>query len=112
MVVTRWKDRCLVLHQNNNNTTETRLRLQHQIRAMYACRAQMLPQDTILLDTPMNQFLQQSTLTLCLFVSQYKAIIKQSIQRQKEQLRRQHRDISEYFIHNRGLRGSLQDSKA
>ena len=100
-VVTRWKARCLALHQNNNTNTETRLRLQHQIRAMYACRAQMLPQDTIILDTPLTPFLQQSTLTLRLFVSQYKPIIKQSIQRQKEQLKRQHRDISEYFIRNR-----------
>ena len=98
-IVQRWRSRCLTLHQkNDNNNIETRTRLHHTIRALYSCRPYMLQQDTHILDTPLNQLLQQSTLALRVFVSQYKSLIKQSIQLQKEQTKRKHKDIATYFI--------------
>ena len=98
-IVQRWRSRCLTLHQkNDNNNIETRTRLHHTIRALYSCRPYMLQQDTHILDTPLNQLLQQSTLALRVFVSQYKSLIKQSIQLQKKQTKRKHKDIATYFI--------------
>ena len=99
-VIQRWKARCLALHQTTPGNIETRTRLQHQIRALYSCRQYILQEDLSVFVIPLQQLLQQSTLTLKLFVSQYKPIIKHSIHLQTEQLKRQHRDIATYFIRN------------
>ena len=105
-VSTRWKMRCNKLHQTQHTKPELRVRLEHQIRALYSCHQDVLKQDRSIFSLPLTQLLEQSNSTLSAFIKQYKHIIKRSIKLQQEQTRRQHKDISTYFIRIREPRGS------
>ena len=107
-IAVRWKQRCHLLHQRNDNTTESRRRVQHQIRTLYGCKDLVLQQDQQIFSTPLHEILQRPTYTLKAFISQFKPIIKQSIQMQSEQTKRQHRDIATYFIRNPRTRVTLR----
>ena len=106
-ISTRWKDRCNLLHKPKHDNTEKRERLQHTIRSLYACQHAVLQQDRQIFSLPLQHILQSPTPSLQLFVTQFKPLIKRSIQQQKEQIRRQHKDLSMYFIRNNDKCGSL-----
>ena len=97
-VTIRWKMRCNKLHQTQHTKPELRVRLEHQICAIYSCERDVLQQDQSIFSLPLTQLLGQSSSTLSAFIKQYKPIIKQSIKLQQEQTQRQHKDISTYFI--------------
>ena len=99
-IAVRWKQRC--------HLTESRRRVQHQIRTLYGCKDLVLQQDQQIFSTPLHEILQCPTYTLKAFISQFKPIIKQSIQMQSKQTKRQHRDIATYFIRNPRTRVTLR----
>ena len=105
-VTTRWKVRCTKLHELQHTKPELRVRLEHQIRALYSCQQDVLQQDRTIFSLPLTQLLEQSSSTLSAFIKQYKHIIKWSIKLQQEQTQRQHKDISTYFIRIREQRES------
>ena len=105
-ITIRWKTRCNKLHQSQDTKPELRVRLEHQIRALYSCQQDVLQQDRSIFSLPLTQILEKSSSTLSAFIKQYKPIIKRSIKLQQEQTRRQHKDISTYFIRIREPRGS------
>ena len=97
-VITRWKERCNLLHKPGKDTNEQRMRLQHTIRTLYSCKNDVLQQDREIFSLPLQQLLLSPTPSLRLFITQFKSIIKQSTRKQRELVRRQHKDISTYFI--------------
>ena len=102
-VASRWTTRSTTLHSQHKQTPETRDRLQHQIRILYSCRANVLTQDQHIFKIPLSEITQKPTAYLKMFLHQYKALIKRSIRLRQAETARQHRDIATYFIrHNRG----------
>ena len=97
-VTTRWKERSNLLHKPRNDTNKQRMRLQHTIRTLYSCQNEVLQQDREIFSLSLQNLLQSPTPSLRLFITQFKSIIKQSTRKQRELVRRQHKDISTYFI--------------
>ena len=99
-IVARWQLRNQVLHHTATDTPEVRHRLITQIKVLYACQDRVMPTDRTIFQTPLNELLQTSTLTMQLFLKQNKPLVKHSIKLYQAQQQRQHRDIACYFIRN------------
>ena len=105
-VAERWNIRCHQLHQTQQPIPETKARLINQVQALYMCQHDVLKQDRHIFAIPLTDMIQRSTTYLKGFITQYGKLIKRSIRLQQDQIKRQHRDISTYFV-RRTTRGSL-----
>ena len=85
-VSARWKERCAILHRPKQDNSEKRERLQHTIHSLYSCQNAVLQQDRQIFSLPLQHVLHSPTPSLQLFVTQFKPIIKRSIQQQKDPL--------------------------
>ena len=105
-VAERWNNRCHQLHQKQQPIPETKARLINQVQVLYTCQHDVLPQDRHIFAIPLTDMIQRPTAHLKGFITQYGKLIKRSIRLQQDQIKRQHRDISSYFIRI-NTRGSL-----